>query len=258
MNQPRLIPLVVFAAAVLLALKGIHLASAGGPQPAKPPASRNLPSAAELFKDVTPDPIITGSGSGGGHGGGDGPPELQTPLSKAAETARSRVEITTERPPEAKPIGGSELLSEITILEKLAERRKLLEQRERELEARENLLKATEGKIEKRIDDLKTIEEKVGAGAAAKEDEKGKEITDLVKMYESMKAKDAARVFDRLDTKLLVDIARQMNPKKLGDVVSKMSPDAAEKLTVELANRKGRDPGPSPARELPKIEGKGG
>jgi flagellar motility protein MotE (MotC chaperone) len=77
-------------------------------------------------------------------------------------------------------------------------------------------------------------------------------------MYESMKAKDAARVFDRLESKLLVDIARQMNPKKLGDVVAKMDAEAAEKLTVELANRRSREtPAAAPApRELPKIDGR--
>lgn len=245
MKEPRLIPLVVFAAAVLLTLKGVHLVTVRGQETA---------GQADPFAGVVPDPIITAAGGGSKSDSGG----VATTASKGAESAKNRVEITDQRPAEAKPIPGQELLSEIAILQKLAERRKMLEAREKEIETREGLLKATEGKIEKRIDDLRTLEQSVGTAAVAKEDEKTKELEDLVKMYESMKAKDAARVFDRLDTKLLVGIARQMNPKKLGDVVAKMSPEAAEKLTVELANRRGREAEPAPGRELPKIEGKGG
>ncbi|MEJ1161001.1 MotE family protein [Prosthecomicrobium sp. N25] len=250
MTQPRLLPLVVFATAVLLALKGVHLAIASGPEPVRVVAAADK----DPFAGVDPDPVTTASGSGGGHG--EAAPAAAPP-GHGVEPAKVKVEVTTEKPAEAKPIPGQELMSEIAILQKLAERRKLIEQREKELEMREQLLKATEGKIEKRIDDLKSIEGQIGTATKAKEEEKSKEITDLVKMYESMKAKDAARVFDRLDTSLLSDIARQMNPKKLADVVSKMSPEAAEKLTIELANRR-KEPVAQPARELPKIDGNRG
>lgn len=52
-----------------------------------------------------------------------------------------------------------------------------------------------------------------------------------------MKPKDAARVFDRLEIGLLGEVARLINPKKLGEIVAKMPPEQAEKLSVELANR---------------------
>jgi flagellar motility protein MotE (MotC chaperone) len=270
MNQPRLIPLVVFSAAVLLVLKGVHLAVAAGDPPLPPVplapriaasedrAPRSMPwsTATDPFAGVEPDPIITGSGAGGGHGA-PAPAAGAAAPGHGVEPSTVKTNVTSERPAEAKPIPGQELLSEIAVLQKLAERRKLIEQREKELEMREQLLKATEGKIEKRIDDLKTIEGQIGTATQAKEQEKSKEISDLVKMYESMKAKDAARVFDRLETGLLSDIARQMNPKKLADVVAKMSAESAEKLTIELANRR-KEPAPAPARELPKIDGNRG
>ena len=99
------------------------------------------------------------------------------------------------------------------------------------------------------------MSEKISVSAKSNEDPKGKELADLVKMYESMKAKDAARVFDKLEKGLLVDIARSMNPKKLADVVAKMSVDSAERLTVGLANRESKDPPATQSIELPKIEG---
>jgi len=124
---------------------------------------------------------------------------------------------------------------------------------------REDLLRATEGRITKRIDEMKGMEAKLGEAAKAKDEGNSQQISDLVKMYESMKAKDAARVFDKLDIALLAEIARQMNPKKLGDVVAKMAPDQAEKLTVELSNRRRMEAAPAappPQTELPKIQGR--
>ena len=77
-------------------------------------------------------------------------------------------------------------------------------------------------------------------------------------MYETMKPKDAARVFDRLGLDVLVPVVQQMNPRKMSDVLAAMSPERAEKLTVALAagNRDRRAIAEAPAlpgNELPAI-----
>ena len=74
-------------------------------------------------------------------------------------------------------------------------------------------------------------------------------------MYENMKAKEAAKIFDRLDMKILVDVASQINPRRMSDILAQMTPEAAERLTVELATRAGSERTP-PQAELPKIEGR--
>jgi flagellar motility protein MotE (MotC chaperone) len=74
-------------------------------------------------------------------------------------------------------------------------------------------------------------------------------------MYESMKPKDAAKVFDRLEMPVLIQIASQIAPRKMSDILGLMQTDAAERLTVELARRATGDNGAASA-ELPKIEGK--
>ena len=75
----------------------------------------------------------------------------------------------------------------------------------------------------------------------------------VVSMYENMKAKDAAKIFDRLDMKVLVEVATQLNPRRMSDVLAQMSPEAAERLTVELAARPKDKSNPA---DLPKIEGR--
>ncbi|MBC8832066.1 flagellar protein FlbB, partial [Escherichia coli] len=59
----------------------------------------------------------------------------------------------------------------------------------------------------------------------------------LVTMYESMKPKDAAKVFDRLELSVLFEIASQIAPRKMSDIMGQMQPEAAERLTVEMARR---------------------
>ncbi len=81
-------------------------------------------------------------------------------------------------------------------------------------------------------------------------------------MYETMKPKEAARVFDKLDLAVLVPVVNAMNPRKMAEVLAAMSPEAASKLTVELATRGQRQQAQAqprqalPAGELPAIDPK--
>ena len=71
-----------------------------------------------------------------------------------------------------------------------------------------------------------------------------------------MKAKDAARIFDRLELRILVDVASQINPRRMSDILGQMSSEAAERLTVEVANRaNGKGESGTDISNLPKIEG---
>ena len=146
---------------------------------------------------------------------------------------------------------------ERAVLERLQDRRQEIEKRARELEMRENLLKQAEQRIEARLMELKSREDKLNASAAAGEKSDKQRFRNLVSMYENMKPKDAARIFDRLDLKVLIDVTTQINPRKMSEILGQMTPQAAEKLTVELAMRAAEnDPANAKKQlELPKIEG---
>jgi flagellar motility protein MotE (MotC chaperone) len=139
------------------------------------------------------------------------------------------------------------------ILERLAERRAELDARARDLDMRESLLTAAEKRLESRIAELKELEARVNNAAQAKSDGEAARFKNLVSMYENMKAKDAARIFDRLDLKVLIEVALQINPRRMSDILALMTPEAAERLTIELAAR-AKDQ--SATTELPKIEGR--
>ena len=145
--------------------------------------------------------------------------------------------------------------SERAILERLQARRQELEQRAREIEIRESLLKSAEKRIEGRVEEAKATEAKISTATGQKAEQDAARFKGIITMYESMKPKDAAKVFDRLEMSVLYDIASQIAPRKMSDIMGLMQPEAAERLTVELARRAGTDKSTSTA-ELPKIEGK--
>ncbi len=151
------------------------------------------------------------------------------------------------------PLDGGRILSaaERAVLERLAERRTELEARAKELELRESVVLAAEKRLEARIAQLKQLEAKINDMVRAKDEAEAARVKNLVTMYENMKPKDAARVFDRLDLKILVEVSTQINPRRMSDILAQMSPEAAERLTVELATR-AKD---RPPAELPKIVG---
>jgi flagellar motility protein MotE (MotC chaperone) len=162
----------------------------------------------------------------------------------------------TTTPPE--PIKPPMSAGERAVLESLQQRRKELETRSRENEVRDSLLKAAEKRIEQRMQELKEMETRLQGAEKKKDDEEGAKFKSLVTMYENMKAKDAAKIFDRLDLRVLIEIANGMNPRRMSDILGQMSPEAAEKLTIEIANRSGaigKSQSNGPA-DLPKIDGR--
>ncbi|MGL5734698.1 MAG: MotE family protein, partial [Beijerinckiaceae bacterium] len=127
--------------------------------------------------------------------------------------------------------------SERALLERLSNRREQIENRAREIDTREALLKAAEKKLDNRVGDLKAIEDRLQASLDNREQSQAIALKNLVTMYETMKPKEAARVFDRLDMKVLIPVVQKMNPRKMAEILAAMQPEAAEKLTVALATR---------------------
>ena len=145
---------------------------------------------------------------------------------------------------------------ERAVLERLQDRRQELDSRNRDLEMRESLMKAAEKRLEAKVGELKDVETRVNNAIGTRDKEEADRFKNIVAMYENMKPKDAARIFDRLDMKILVDVSTQMKPATMAAIMAQMSPEAAERLTVELASRATSQPKSASPDQLPKIEGK--
>ena len=158
---------------------------------------------------------------------------------------------TTAQPEQGQAVSASER----AILERLQARRQELEAKSREIDIRESLMKAAEKRAEGRVEEMKAIESRITTAAQQKADEEAARFKGIITMYEGMKPKDAARVFDRLEMPVLFEIASHIAPRKMADILGQMQPEVAERLTVEMARRAGGDKSGSD-NDLPKIEGK--
>jgi flagellar motility protein MotE (MotC chaperone) len=241
----RVIPVVLIAIAGLAVLKVAGLVIDGGYVFDYQPQSTKRSWAQESFNFPTGrnDAVdITGSVH-------EKPKEEAKPAVAAPEVAKP--EGTVVYPDQTQPVSASER----AILERLQSRRQELEARAREIDIRESLLKAAEKRVEARVEELKGIESRIATATEQKSEADAARFKGIITMYEGMKPKDAAKVFDRLEMPVLIQIASQIAPRKMADILGLMSTEAADRLTVELARRAAPDQSAS-AGELPKIEGK--
>jgi flagellar motility protein MotE (MotC chaperone) len=127
--------------------------------------------------------------------------------------------------------------AQVDVLTSLSKRRSELDGRERDLDMRENLIAAAEKRVDGKIDSLKQLQSSIQGLLVQRDAAEQKELDSLVKTYSSMKPKDAARIFDSLDETVALSVAAQMKPDVLAPIIGAMQSEAAEKLTVRLANR---------------------
>ena len=128
--------------------------------------------------------------------------------------------------------------SQIELLQDLAKRREELEAREQTLVLREGLLAAAEHRIEGKIEELKTVKVEIEALIKVYDEQEEKEIGELVSIYEKMKPKDAARIFDQLDMDVLLDVLQRMKASKTAPVLAAMDSNRAQEITVRIAERR--------------------
>lgn len=177
-------------------------------------------------------------------------PADQPPPGADAKTAeKDASEVTEDAPPEkiSKLITEDPTLltdAEIELLQQLAERRRVLESREQELEIRTGLMTAAEKRIDKKIEELKILRETIAGLVKTQDAQQDAKLARLVKIYESMKPKDAAKIFEELEMETLLEVAERMKERKLAPVMAKMNPERAREITVELSR----------LRTLPRVQ----
>lgn len=128
--------------------------------------------------------------------------------------------------------------SELEVLQSLAKRRDELSGRERALDMRETMLKAAEQRVDQKIVRLTALEGEIQKLVAKNDEVESARIKSLVKVYESMKPQDAARIFEKLDRAVLLDVAERMKETKMAPILAAMDAGSAQAVTVALATRR--------------------
>lgn len=211
-SRVRVLPAVIALSVGALAFKGVDIAQAVAENAqGEEAAGGDAPEAAEA------------EAGEGGDAADEAPPASEA---AAGEKCDPAINYSAET-------GISE--QEIQVLRSLSERRQALDERENALTTREQLAAAAEAKLNDQIADLKKLEGEVNGLLTAMEAKRDERMGSLVKTYEAMKPKDAARIFDGMDDGTLLDLAKSMKPATLAAVMASMDSKRAEHLTRMLA-----------------------
>ncbi|WP_421861659.1 hypothetical protein [Parvibaculum sp.] len=226
LDRLRLLPTVILCASLLLVLKLADIATGGeGSATISAISVAQASAPKEESAEQTDEPA---SGESEGHADGGAAAHDEAKAGEEDTEASAPVMPAAQAEPEFSK-------SERTVLQSLAERRKELDARTQELDTRAQLLAAAEKRVEERVAELKEIEARINERIGAEDEANEERIAGLVSMYETMKPKDAARIFERLDMGVLLDVVTRMQPRKMAAVLAAMDPVVAQDLTVELA-----------------------
>ena len=124
------------------------------------------------------------------------------------------------------------------MLQNLKQRREELDARERELDLRAQLLQVTQKQIDDRIKELQSVQATIDGLLVKYDAQEEAKIQSLVKVYETMKPKEAATIFNTLQMPVLIELAQRIKERTMAPILAAMDPPAAKVLTVELATRR--------------------
>ena len=226
-NQPRtpffrLLPALIAVAALMLSVRVIDLKNGFLDLPSVRVASelqaqQAAPKAQETTAPATGAPAPAGTG---------------TPGPAPAPAAR------TEQQASVPSDTGGFSQTELDVLQKLQERRTTLDARERDIDRRESLQKAAENQIERKISEMKTLQSTIEGLLRQYNDQEDAKMRSLVKIYENMKPKDAAKIFEQLEMPIMLEVVERMKEQKVAPILAEMDPTKARNLTSELAQRR--------------------
>jgi len=172
------------------------------------------------------------------------PPTRAKPAADSATPAPAQ-KPTVSPPGSESPPPVSE--TERALLQDLRQRRQELDALAASVAARESVMAAAEQKLATRMAELQTLQKKLEGLDAAQKQKVEAGWQGLVKVYEAMKPRDAANIFNDLQMPVLLQVLDRMKDSKTALVMAAMNPDRARDVTAELAQmRTGKDAAQSP------------
>ena len=211
---PRMLPLTMVVMVVLLVLKAAGLVRAATPSPEAPPPpaaaapTALAPTAAKPPTPATPAPVAA-------------PLVAAPPAAPAASAAAGKAPETSD--------------AERALLLDLRHRRAELDARDATLASREAVLAATEKRLTTRLEELGGLQTRLEAMEKARKSRDDQNWQGLVKLYEQMKPRDAATIFNDLDKPVLLAVLDRMKEAKAAAVLAAMAPERARQATADLA-----------------------
>jgi flagellar motility protein MotE (MotC chaperone) len=230
--RPRLLPATIVVGALLLLTKvaGLGLAF--------------LPDGADLSSSMLGHALAAPAAEPAHEGPAPKPPAEAKPTSEAkpgtapepptkAQAAVAGAPIPPAAPSSPPPVPVSE--AERQLLQDLRGRRQELDAKERVLAQREGVLDAAEQRLSARVSQLTALQARLEQLETERHAREETNWTGLVKVYETMKPREAAAIFNDMDMPVLLQVMDRMKDAKTAVVLGAMQPERARQVTAQLA-----------------------
>jgi flagellar motility protein MotE (MotC chaperone) len=209
--RPRLLPVLVAASALLFCAKAADVWFAVGTDPLASARAQTQPAA-------TP--------SAAGQPAAPSKPDGAAAPAKPAGAGKTASRDPSQFSPQ-----------EVQLLQSLAQRRNELDKRSSDLDQREALLQAAERRIDDKIVKLGAMQKVIDDAFKKQDQQDDTKLKSLVKIYETMKPKDAAHIFEQLDLPVVLEVLEKMKEQKTAPILASMDPAKAQAVTAALAER---------------------
>lgn len=123
------------------------------------------------------------------------------------------------------------------LLDEILKRRADQDAREERLLLQEALLEKAKIELENKIEELETLEKAVREGLRLSASIHETEIEWLRQVFEGMKPRDAAPVFEFMDIEFAAGLLLRMRPETSALILSNIDPERAYAITVSAAGR---------------------
>ncbi len=138
----------------------------------------------------------------------------------------------------AAPLAPLGPINDQELLQHFAERRAEIERRTKEMEQREALLAAAEKRIDQKVGEMEKVRADIQKLMNQGDEKQSTQLESLVKIYETMKPKEAARIFEELDMPVLLGVIQRMKEQKTAPILAAMDPVKAKEVTSALVERR--------------------
>jgi flagellar motility protein MotE (MotC chaperone) len=213
-RRGQVMPVTIFAIALLLGLKLVGL-------------GQTIAPVLSMLTDAQAAPV----------------PGAPSPLPSPSPAAVSVPAVTAPAPEPAISAAERQLLQD------LRNRHTELDTREHLLQQREAVLDAAEHRLTGRIAEMAALQARLEQLEKARQEHDEANWAGLVKVYETMKPREAAAILNDMDLPVLLEVIDRMKDSKAALVLGAMQPDRARQLTAQLAASRTRStkvpPGPA-------------
>jgi flagellar motility protein MotE (MotC chaperone) len=157
------------------------------------------------------------------------PPEGEVPAMPASETAE-----TSEEPAPIPVLADASGQDLPTLMQTLTAEREAVNQQRRDLEFAQKRILLEQKEIVARQEEVEKLLQRVESRFGKMEGDRTAMLSQLARVYETMKASTAAEIVAGLDVEMATEVLRRMKEKKAAEIMAKLPPEAAGRISKEM------------------------